>query len=635
MHKQYPVTVTLIALNVIAFAILALQQQSLLMNSGADVIAILNAGANLNPFTLGGQPWRLFTCMFLHFGIIHLLVNMYAMWGLGTALEPGIGSVRFTIVYFICGVVASIASLLFNVYSISAGASGAIFGLYGYRLGAELIGSFDDREKLKNVVINFVIFIVINTVIAGQVNVDMSGHIGGAVAGLIVAACHFKLGWLKQNLHLAAVLIALPFTMLFISKDQLHYYEIFQRVVKQEEYADNLYKDSKDDFALADSLKQVRTEWNAIRTALTSLTSLPSAITTDTATLNKYISLREQEVNYRITLLENQSYIYLDSLEVLPPKFDSLQKLRYILNYNIPKQKDIVDDTVQRAAPVLETSRVFYDKEWKEISDPLSASYYRIGNKDSLGRWQGAVKDFYRDGSIQMKGVYLNDLRHGVFIYYSDHGTYSSAGRYDKEQAVGKWENFHWNGKLQSEIVYSQETFVKNLWDSLGNAMVTNGVGKFKRWHLNGTLAEEGSYEGGRREGYWYGYHSNGKPYFQELYRDNRLVKGVSEGVDGKRYVYDQLSEFPFPEKGMDNFKKYIAENIRKPNDVNAASGMVKVVFNVGVDGTLWDFVIMQGLTRACDEEAIRLIKAGPAWRPALLHGNTKVQSQGYVEVVF
>lgn len=634
--QRFPVTVVLVAVNVLYFTLIAIYQQSITMNTSADVLAILNAGANLNPFTLGGEPWRILTAMFLHFGIVHLAVNMYALWNLGSILEPGVGSVRFIIIYIICGFAASIASLFFNVYVISAGASGAIFGLYGYQLGAEFIGSFHDREKLKVVLLNFFIFVVVNVFIAGQVNVDLSGHIGGGIAGFVLALCHFKVGVLKEKTALAAVMVLLPFSLFLVPRHQLNYYRIFSRVVKQEVHINKLYREVKNEQALADSLKSVRKEWKAIDSSLYALKHIPVEVAQDTAVLHRYITLRKREADFRISLMERESYIYLDSLELLPAQFDSLPKLRYVLNYQLPATREVEEDTTTlQAQPAVETARVFYDKDWKEISNPIEAVYYRIGTKDSLGRWQGSVRDFYRDGTIQMKGKYTNNLRDGVFIYYSNRGTYTSAGRYEKERAVGKWENFHWNGALQSEIIYGTESFTKNVWDSLGNAQVVNGEGKYQRWHANGTLAEEGQYEGGKREGYWHGFHENGKPYFKELYRDNRLIQGASESLDGKRYVYDQLSEFPFPVIGLEKYKVYLEKNRRMPDGVNTPQGVVKVLFNVGVDGTLWDFVIMESISTACDNEALRLIKEGPSWRPALLHGDKKIQSQGYMEVLF
>src|SRR6188768_4500154 len=113
LKKEPIVTFILVGVNVIVFAWLAIQQQSLMMNKNVDVLAILSAGANLNPLTLGGEPWRIFTSMFLHYGIIHLAVNMYGLYSLGRILEPPLGAPRFLLVYFLCGTAAGLASLIF------------------------------------------------------------------------------------------------------------------------------------------------------------------------------------------------------------------------------------------------------------------------------------------------------------------------------------------------------------------------------------------------------------------------------------------------------------------------------------------------------------------------------------------
>jgi hypothetical protein len=147
-------------------------------------------------------------------------------------------------------------------------------------------------------------------------------------------------------------------------------------------------------------------------------------------------------------------------------------------------------------------------------------------------------------------------------------------------------------------------------------------------------LAEEGDYKNGRKEGFWYGFHPDGKPYYKEQYRDNRLVHGVSEGKEGRRYVYDHLSEFPLPVNGMPAFHKYVENNMHRSFS-RSVSGKVNVVFTVGIDGSTWNYVVIKSISTESDLEAIRLIKEGPAWRPALLHGQEKVPSQGYVEISF
>jgi hypothetical protein len=62
---------------------------------------------------------------------------------------------------------------------------------------------------------------------------------------------------------------------------------------------------------------------------------------------------------------------------------------------------------------------------------------------------------------------------------------------------------------------------------------------------------------------------------------------------------------------------------------------VVTVIFNVGIDGSTWDYLILRSTCRECNAEALELVKNGPPWRPGVLHGHQKIQGQGYVEIVF
>lgn len=82
----------------------------------------------------GGQLWRLFTCMFLHAGILHLVVNLFSLYNLGNLIERIFGSAKFTLIYLSSGLWGSIASTIFapeTAAVVSVGASGAIFGIAG------------------------------------------------------------------------------------------------------------------------------------------------------------------------------------------------------------------------------------------------------------------------------------------------------------------------------------------------------------------------------------------------------------------------------------------------------------------------------------------------------------------------
>ena len=132
--SKYISTLVLIGINIIVFAIIAIKQESLMMTRSSDVLAILHAGGNLNPFTMDGEQWRVISSMFLHLGIIHLFANMFALFFLGSRLSPCWEYLGFYCLFYLRYRCRN-CELAFQFYTISAGASGAIFGLFGYMLG--------------------------------------------------------------------------------------------------------------------------------------------------------------------------------------------------------------------------------------------------------------------------------------------------------------------------------------------------------------------------------------------------------------------------------------------------------------------------------------------------------------------
>jgi rhomboid protease GluP len=148
---------------------------------------LLNWGANFRPMTLEGQWWRLFTACFLHIGILHLLLNMYALLYVGLLLEPYLGKTRFLAAYLISGIAASMTSLWWHDFTISAGASGAIFGMYGVFL-ALLTTNLLDKSVKKALLTSIAVFVGYNILNGLQPNsgIDNAAHIGGLISGLII-----------------------------------------------------------------------------------------------------------------------------------------------------------------------------------------------------------------------------------------------------------------------------------------------------------------------------------------------------------------------------------------------------------------------------------------------------------------
>jgi membrane associated rhomboid family serine protease len=131
---------------------------------------------------IDGEYYRLFTAMFLHYGILHLLMNMWALWVLGRSLEAVLGPVRFLALYLVAGLGGSVAALAFqNPIAQSAGASGAIFGLFA----ALIIVLRRMGRSIAGVVPVLVINLIFTISVPG---IAIAAHLGGMIVGGIVAA---------------------------------------------------------------------------------------------------------------------------------------------------------------------------------------------------------------------------------------------------------------------------------------------------------------------------------------------------------------------------------------------------------------------------------------------------------------
>ncbi len=160
---------------------------SFMSPSGAELLAW---GANFGPYTLHGQWWRLLTSCFVHIGIIHIGFNMWCLWSLGGLAERLYGRVTFAAVYLLCGISGSLASVFWHHMPIlSAGASGAIFGIAGAVIASIKLGEFASSVMAQGVMRSLIAFVGYN-VIFGLVSgfTDNACHIGGLLAGVVLGA---------------------------------------------------------------------------------------------------------------------------------------------------------------------------------------------------------------------------------------------------------------------------------------------------------------------------------------------------------------------------------------------------------------------------------------------------------------
>lgn len=175
----------------------------LVANCGVFVLMVAMGASFTNPsindaFAFGAsegfsvlyrlQIWRLWTSNYVHFGIVHLLLNMYCLWGLGRLVEVFYSRKDYVMLYTYTGIAGSVLGVFIHPFSVSAGASGAIFGLAGVLLTTLRYGKLQVPDKARAVLFKEILqFAGINLVLGLFVlQVSNAGHIGGLVAGLLV-----------------------------------------------------------------------------------------------------------------------------------------------------------------------------------------------------------------------------------------------------------------------------------------------------------------------------------------------------------------------------------------------------------------------------------------------------------------
>lgn len=187
--KRPLITYSLIILCIIMFV---------LTGGGYSDNYLVNLLVNSFDLVKSGQMFRLFTSMFVHFGLFHLFFNMYTLYIVGIKVEDFFGKTKYLLIYLISGICGSLLSISFHPDAVSAGASGAIFGLFG----SLLYFGYNYRGYIGAIVRSQILPLVIYNLLIGFFvsYIDVSAHIGGLIGGLLVSKVLGTIDNKKYNL---------------------------------------------------------------------------------------------------------------------------------------------------------------------------------------------------------------------------------------------------------------------------------------------------------------------------------------------------------------------------------------------------------------------------------------------------
>jgi len=178
------VTRVLIAINVAVFVLTSASGGSL---QGATS-KLHTRLALYGPAVRDGEWYRLITAGFVHYGLIHIAFNMILLYRIGESLEAAVGRVRFLVLYFVSLLAGSFGALLLSPNAYTAGASGAVFGLFGaMAIGQRRSGIDVWRNGIGGLIVINLIF-----TFAAASNISVGGHLGGLVGGALVGAVLFR-----------------------------------------------------------------------------------------------------------------------------------------------------------------------------------------------------------------------------------------------------------------------------------------------------------------------------------------------------------------------------------------------------------------------------------------------------------
>ena len=297
-------TQILVGINLLVFVAMVLNGISA-TNPGGE--ALVRWGANWGRLTMTGQWWRLITYMFLHIGIIHIALNMWCLWDLGMLCESLFGTWTFGTVYVVSGIAGGIASLAWNPHTVSAGASGAIFGLVGALIASFYLGEFSMPQGFIRAHLRSLLIFCAYSLLYGLIGrVDNAAHLGGLVTGLAFGALIARVAPSANSVLARGAVVSLV-SLLVLTGGWLRYsraYTLYYR------WGDQLLAENRALEAIPEFQRAIRVKANYVPAHLAlayAYSSIPNYVQAE-AELKKVLELDPQNA----TAHYNLAFVYLN-----------------------------------------------------------------------------------------------------------------------------------------------------------------------------------------------------------------------------------------------------------------------------------------------------------------------------------
>ena len=335
-QKGYFITPILVDLNILVFLLMILTGVSI---THPDSETLIRWGANFRPRTLDGEWWRLLTNCFIHIGVIHLLFNMYALLYIGVLLEPRMDKLKFAAAYVLTGIAASVSSLWWHELTVSAGASGSIFGMYGLFL-AMLTTNLIEKTARRALLISISIFVGYNLLNGVNGGIDNAAHVGGLLSGLIIGYVYYpslkkpgkkSLGYWSVGLLAVFFLLSSFYVLRTIPNDIPRYDEKMKQFGSNESQALELFgmlEHKSKDSLLYEIKERDLYYWNENTKLIEEAEKLkiPEVLHERNKKLLAYCELRIKSYNLIYKMVEQDTDIYKDSLDSYNSQIEALIK---------------------------------------------------------------------------------------------------------------------------------------------------------------------------------------------------------------------------------------------------------------------------------------------------------------------